>query len=378
MNKNVVFCILAMLFLLLSSCIFVDTNNLPQTIATPISHSKFPLGLEWAKTFPNRIAGMVVSEKSLTIVMELSDGLVLQTLDLKTGGRLWERKLNRGANGENYYTNIQIRDSKIFVTYAAAIYAVDENSGNILWQAGDLEPGFNEILSFSKNHILVVDVGRKILAYNIDTGKIDWTMGIDRGTVSLFFDDLSDTVYFFQRTTSKAINDEDGSVLWEQDFSQCSARAYLNQVVYCAIGDEKQSGVEAYNLLTKSVVWQVDLSNPGKFLYVSDKGLDRLIVQSDKTLASVDINSGKIDWKYTLPIGYYRPPVVLDDVVYIRNFYSGMITAYDLTGEKNLGYLELQPKDETMLMLILTDDMLVDPSDSFLVLYHMNQVFVYK
>lgn len=378
MKKKVGFCTLTMLLLLLNGCIFADTNNLPQVIATPIPNIKFPLGLEWAKIFPNRIIGMAVSEKSLTLVMNTENAIMLQTLDLRTGERLWEKRLDQGAIGTNFYTNIQIHESKIFVTYAAAIYAIDELSGNLLWQVAGLGPGTNEILSFSKNHVLVVEVSEKILAYDIETGKIAWTMGIDRGTVSLFFDDSSDTVYFFQRAASKAISDEDGSVLWEQDFSKCSARAYRKQVVYCAIGDEKQSGVEAFNLSTKSVVWQVDLSNPGKFLYVNDKGLDRLVEQSDKTLASVDINSGKIDWNYILPIGYYRPPVVLDDEVYIRDFYSGLIMAYDLSDGEYLGYLELQPKDEGMIMIIQTDDMLVDPSDTFLVVYHMNQVFVYK
>jgi len=377
-KKNVAFCTLAILFLLLSGCIFADTSNLPQVITTPIPHINFPLSLGWAKILPNRIVGMAVSEKSMTLVMQLDNGLVLQTLDLKTGERLWERKLAPGTNWGDFYTNIQTHESKIYVTYAAELYAIDEISGNILWQAGDIGPGTNQILSFSGKHVLVVEVSEKVLAYDKDTGKIAWTMKIDRGTVSLFFDDLSDTVYFFQGTTSKAISDNDGQILWEQDFPECNDRAYRKQMVYCAFEDEKKSGVTAYNLHTRSVVWQTDLVSPVKILYANNKGIEKLIGQSDETLASIDINSGKKDWEYILPAGYYRPPVVLDDVAYSRNFDSGLIMAYDLSNGKYLGYLELQPRNEGMFMPIQTDDMLVDPSDIFLALYHMNQVFVYR
>lgn len=376
MNKNLSFYILTMLCLLFSGCALNDSNRLPRMMENPAPYMNFPLNLEWATILPNRIIGMAVAEKSLTLVTRFDNGLELQTLDLQTGARIWEKRLNQGRNGENSYTNIQIQNSMIFVTYANEIYAFDAMSGVILWKVGGLESNINKIMSFSNKNIIVVDVSRKVLAYDIETGEIAWVIKIDRGTASLFAENSSNIVYFFQDTLAKAIYDEDGRIFWEHNFAKCSARAYWNQILYCTIGNEGVSVLEAYNLSTKSIVWKAEIGTPNTFLSFNDKGIERLIGQSDKTLTSIDINSGKKDWEYTLPTGYYRMSVVLDRVVYTKNFYSGRILAFDLQDGEFLGYLELKPKDE--VMLIQADDLLVDPSDSFLVLYHMNQVFVYK
>ena len=376
MNKNLPFYILTVLCLLFSGCALNDSNRLPRMMETPAPYMNFPLNLEWATILPNRIIGMAVAEKSLTLVTRFDNGLELQTLDLQTGARIWEKRLNQGRNGENSYTNIQTQNSIIFVTYANEIYAFDAMSGAILWRAGGLESNINKIMSFSKKNIIVVDVSRKVLAYDIETGEIAWVINIDRGTVSLFAENSSNLVYFFQDTLAKTINDEDGHIFGEYNLSKCSARAYWNQILYCTIGNEGGSVLEAYNLSTESIVWKTEIDTPNTFLSFNDKGIERLIGQSDKTLTSIDINSGKKDWEYTLPTGYYRMPVVLDRVIYTKNFYSGRILAFDLQDGEFLGYLELKPKDE--VMLIQADDLLVDPSDSFLVLYHMNQVFVYR
>lgn len=294
--------------------------------------------------------------------------LTLYAYDVNLGAAKW----NTTITGDTFTINLQINNGKVFVAYPPNLYAVNLEDGSLAWKATDSGSTAAKISVFSKKHLLVIKPSA-LTAYSVETGNAEWSIALLRGKEDVFFDSETNLIYLLLGTKAKAINDENGSVLWEKDLNMPSTITSQDGMIYF-VNDKQGVTLNAFDILRQKTIWQVNLDSPSEHLFIWK---DKIIDISTETIISMEQKSGDKNWSYMLPWGHYRPPVSIGNVAFLRNADSNQVIAMDLNEGDIIGRLNL-PAQESMLMVVRDDDLLsIDSLDPVLVLYTNNQIFVY-
>jgi outer membrane protein assembly factor BamB len=233
-------------------------------------------------------------------------------------------------------------NGKIFVTTKTEVYALDKDTGNILWHTEVPAPGaWPSVYKIDDTHLVI---GNSSL--DVETGDILWTSPVFSANPSPFF---ANNVY---SPEEKMFYVKTGAYVQGWDFSDPSIPPTLEWETYVDGGGPVGSGVQygdgkvfpgsydphqvALDARTGEVLWDTETKTPMVFSGAYYEGLFFRGGTHDNTLYCFDATSGEILWTYNPQTedGYFcSGPAVAYGLVYELNK-DGFLYALDVdTGE---------------------------------------------
>lgn len=225
----------------------------------------------WQSAIKERItAGPGFGDKVIVVANNEAEVIALEE---GSGKQLWRQKVS-----SEVITEPVVTDTKVFVqTIDSKIFALAKDSGKKLWVDGREIPALtlrgNSHPIVANNKLLVGFASGELVAYNVDSGKVEWEVAIavPRGRTDLerivdidglFYLD-GDTAYVVSyQGKIAAVALEDGRTIWSRDMSSYSGLVVDDKQIY--VTDER------------SFVWALDRSS-GATLWRQEKLADRYL-----------------------------------------------------------------------------------------------------
>ncbi len=248
---------------------------------------------------------------------------------------LWHKRVFEKLWLKNYkVAHLGACDDKLFaVAGVNQVKALDQNSGDILWQK-DLSVVFNSTPICDGESVYISSSDNKTFALNVENGEIKWihygiskSLAIFGSAQPLVYNDV--LIVSYSSGEVYAINKKTGESLWSQDLNSNQAHnsdfflndidatpLVKNNVVY-AIGNGGL--MKAISLKTGEDIWKksiasiVDFWLAGDFLYV---------INSDNKLLAVYKKTGGIKWIIQLP-DFKNPKKIATKFNYIGIIMAG-------------------------------------------------------
>lgn len=185
----------------------------------------------------------------------------LVALNSVLGSALWEKNLM----GQISKTPV-VHENKIIINAGSTVYAIDQNTGSILWQRAGLGRLFNSPILSGETVIVINDNGF-VSALNVNTGILIWSKSynlIETGTnlavgSGLFFFSTSiDIGSGNYRSKIIALDLLNGNVVWEHNtlFPRIINLIYANNSIYFS-GYGQFGGMLRMNALSGNTEWGI-------------------------------------------------------------------------------------------------------------------------
>jgi outer membrane protein assembly factor BamB len=142
-------------FLLVSTISCQNNSNLNVPIGTPASIGDFPLKEYWHKDFDNEIKAMALGSGILVTGLTEQNSAVVQAFDITSGASLWKSNL-QGSN--NAGISIVIIEKLIYVIYSPSIFAIDLDTGKLVFRKYFDTSSIDEIKAFTEKHLFMVKI----------------------------------------------------------------------------------------------------------------------------------------------------------------------------------------------------------------------------
>lgn len=264
------------------------------------------------------------------LVFSYSDGNVF-CIRVRDGKLLWKTKLD--SVSFRLFSNF---DNKIFVmTYTQKVYAIDLNSGVILWiydhdfDYSIVVRSLTKPLVFDKIVIAGMSSG-DIVGIDISTGNKLWQYVFNKDSSGARFYDIVGEIskvdsnkILFSRTDGVVallkIEGSDVQLLWSKNLTTITTSTLLNNKYYvgCLNGD-----VYVIDALSGDVLWVQQTYQPIFFIYVME---DRIYtISTYGRIYALWPYNGKIVWHDDVQGYIHIPPFVISDKLYIPTAYNNL------------------------------------------------------
>ncbi len=185
----------------------------------------------------------------------------LVAFNLAQGTPLWQKNLS----GSISKTPIA-HDNKIIFNAGSTVYAIDQNTGSVLWQKVGLGRIFNSPILLG-DKVFVINESGLVSALNVNTGDLLWSKSfylIETGTnlavgSGLFFLTISsDQGSGNYRSKILALDELSGNTVWEYNtlFPRATNLIYANNSIYFS-GSGQYGGMLRINALSGNIEWGV-------------------------------------------------------------------------------------------------------------------------
>jgi len=370
-NLKIIF---ALFVLLISTAGCQNHSNSDVPVDLPKSIGDFPLKEHWRKDFDSELKAMALGSGALITGIVNDDGAVIQAFDITTGSSLWKSELSGNSTG----INIMMVDKSVYVVFASKLAAIDLDTGDLIFETEIGASIIDEIAAFTDKHIFVVQVSEGVYAYDRSTGKPSWHILVGRGNVDVFPDTAHQLVYIIHGEYLKAVNVRDGSLAWQKQIGFHGPVEYYDGFIYYSNSDIKdglENHLQALSLETKKAHWDFDLNGEIKCIKATS---DSIIAITNQAIARLDRLSGEKIWGYYISPDVYCPPVIMGDVIYLKDGSSNQFIAMEQENGDLLGRLDFE--DSGGFGYKISKDNLLSsiyPSP-ILVFYSKNSVYIYK
>jgi len=377
----------AIFFVLISIAGCQDNSNSDIRADSPKIVGDFPLKEHWRKDFDSELKAMALGSGMLITGIIDDDGAVIQAFDIATGSSLWKNVLP----GNSIDIKIMVVDKSVYVIYAPKLFAMDLNTGDLIFETDIRASSGDEIAAFTDNHIFVIQISEGVYAYDRYTGKLSWQILVGRGNVNVFPAVIAtrQLVYIIHGEYLKAVNERDGSLVWQRQIGfhgPAGYAGYRDGILYYStsnihyssnnkIQEEAGTQILALDLGTNSQLWENELGNQGECMATENDGI---ITITTETIAMSDLKSGEKVWEYYIPLEVYCPPVIMEGVIYLKDFFTNQVIAMKQENGALLGRLDFE--DSGWFGYKIPTDNLLSSIEPFPVLafYSKNSVYVFK
>ncbi len=372
-TKIKILCTLCFLFISTVSCQNNSTSDVP--LGTPVSIGDFPLKENWHRDFDNELQAMALGSGVLVTGLTDQNGAVIQAFDMTSGISLWKSNLH-GKN--NFFTNIVVVDKLVYVIYPPSVFAIDLDTGKLVFENDLGLLGTNEIKAFTDKHIFMVQVSEGVFALDRFTGKLSWQVLLGRGHVDVFSDNTNKLVYIVHGKYIKAVNELDGSLVWQKDIGFHGPVEFYDNFMYypnSEIENTPETHLQAVNLNTNDILWDFELTREIQCAKVTSESI---IAVTDRTIINLDRLSGEKVWEYYTSPYIYCPLIIIDKVIYLKDGYNNQFIAIAKENGNILGKLDFE--DSNGIGYAIPGDNLLSSTYPFnmLAVYLKNSVYVYR
>jgi outer membrane protein assembly factor BamB len=368
--------LIAMFFILAStgSCRNNSDSQTPEESAQIVGD--FPLKEYWKKDLKGELKAMALDSGMLITGIVDNDGAVIQAFDIATGSSLWKSDLP----GDSIGINIMMVDKLVYIIFAPKLFAIDLDTGNIIFETDIGASIVDEIAAVSGEQVFVVQVSEGVFAYDRFTGKLSWQIFLGRGNVDVFSDTTHDLVYIVHGEYLKAVNEKDGNLAWQIQIGLHGVVGYHDGILYYStskIKGKAETQIQALDLEAKSQLWENELGNEVDCISTENNGV---IAIATETIVMVDPKSGEKTWEYYIPLGVYCPLAMLDGVIYLKDGSSNQVVAMQQENGNLILLGRLDFEDSGGIGYKTPRDNLLSSTYPFplLVFYLNHSVYVYK
>ncbi len=230
------------------------------------------------------------------------------SFDAKTGIEIWKYKTDNQID-----SSPAINDGVAYFGSGGNLYAIDIESGNEKWnfQTGN---NIDSSPAISENLVLIGDDSSNLYAIQIDTGQKKWVFNTGEKFIEPNPSISNNIVYFGCGKKIYAVEITTGKEKWSYEL-EYYIRSYVtikDNYIYFSAGDRYEEILFAFDTNSLQVKWQnktMDItSSPivgGKNIYIGCKD----------GLYALDIDSGKILWKYETEDSIYSSPVLYNKML---------------------------------------------------------------
>lgn len=362
--------------LAITSIISCQNKSISQDpISTPESVGNFPLKESWHKDFDNEIKAMALDSGVLVTGITDQNGAVIQAFDINSGVSLWKSNL-QGNN--NAGINIFIIDKLVYVTYSPSIFAIDLDTGKLVFENNFDAANIAEIKAFTDKYIFIVKISEGVFAFDRFTGLLSWQVLIGRGSIDVFTDTKHKLVYIVHGEYIKAVNETDGSLVWQKAIDSYSSVEFYDDFIYYSTEkteDNSELHLKAIDLNVNDVIWDFKLTRE---IQCARATKDNIIAITEETIINLDRASGKKIWEYYTSPDIYCPIIIMNKVIYLKDGFSNQLIAISQENGSKLGSMDFE--DSSWLGYATPEDNLLSSTYTFntLALYLKNSIYVYK
>jgi outer membrane protein assembly factor BamB len=235
-----------------------------------------------------QVMSPAVAENGRIFALDGED--TVTAMDAQTGSVVWRARVKpEGREGGGFGGGVALGGGKVFASSGyRTMTAFDQASGAMLWQTA-VDVPLHGAPTVAGSRVYVVDVDNQIIAFNTDTGMIEWSYrGIVEPARIMRASSpavTGDTVIAPMSSGEVfAIRASTGQPLWQQELSRTTRTSALSDI----------RDIAGRPVISRGFVYAV-----------SHSGL----------LASMDVRSGEPRWQ--VPIASVNAPLPVGDVVYV-------------------------------------------------------------
>lgn len=304
------------------SIIFVIHNN-----NGSVTFENFPLQQTWITKIGENVINLSTDGTKL-IFVETMNGLF--ALDKDTGRIIWKMNFQEGS----FEKSIEIPKKAIFISNNGILWAIDPKTGAIIWHKNiiNVHPEKATIRSFS-NKLLALEVDQDIQIYSTLNGDLLWTEPACRNKILAY---IIDNKVFVPCYGIKAFNLITGELLWEIENQSKIVNAEFDEgIIYFS---PQKNIISAFNLKNQHTLWKEVFPSVG---YLQFKSHDKYLIVSDKNrICLFDKYFGEMYWctRGEEP----QNPVIIQNIIYAYNGSKNSVVAYNVISGKMIGAMKIR------------------------------------
>ena len=238
------------------------------------------------------------------------------------------------------------KENIIFFDNKGAIVKFDKDS-NLIWKKNyysKQEKKVNPFLFFSrsKNILIVVDTASKYYALDVDSGNLIWSHYNNAPFISDVKIDNEKIFVVDSNNVLKCFSLKDGSLLWEHKSDSSTIKS--SKKISIAISDNKVlfnnsiGDISAVDISNGNLIWITPTANKQNLIQPYFFKISDLVIQDSSVLFSnnnneffsIDINTGFINWKQK--VNSYIRPAIVNDLIFTITLEGYLIIIDNPTG----------------------------------------------
>jgi len=247
-------------------------------------------------------------------------------VDANSGTLIWQHRLEEGVTQELVAT-----ESFVFAAAEDRVYALDSATGNRIWLSnfGDnvASPSFSYdtlYVGVYNGYIYALDADSGERLWGFRTGRrIDTTPAISQHTV--YVTSWNQNIY--------ALDALSGEVIWQfaTGSSICSSPAIADGKV---VFGGQDGNVYALDMETGSLMWTFPAGLQFRSSPAIAHGLVFIGLYDGRNLYAIDLETGRLVWDYVAEEGFHEHPVVFGDTVFALSYDGNYYSFNAPTGER--------------------------------------------
>ena len=268
----------------------------------------------------------------------ISDGIIyvgdqkniIYAIDENSGNIIWKYD---GKADLRSVANLAISNGILFCGYDDELVAIDAKTGQIKWKT-EISGSISASIMTYNNLVVVGSYSDFISAFNTTSGKLEWEIDAE-GTYFQNKPAIKEDVLYYasHQNFVRAIDLKSQSVAWKtENFRTNTSPSVGESSVYFAFN--LTGSVYAVDRETGREKWRAQLAD---MLAISTPsiGQENIFVSGrDGFLYSINKNTGQLAWKFNTGSSISTSPIITKNTVYVGNS-DGKFVAIEIeTGEE--------------------------------------------
>jgi outer membrane protein assembly factor BamB len=321
----------------------------------------FPLSEKWATKLRGDIQQITIVDKSVLIARTISE---IYALDERSGNILWQQSTDWHFS----YQPVSAKNGMLFLTDGKGVLALNQSDGKILWQQPLRHPSGAEVVDVNPGLVAVNDPPYLAVYQTVD-GSLLWEKTVCRERVQAYFFDTNIVVPCYGLIV---IDTFTGETIWETDLDDGAGRiwksVFTDGEIYFS---QDLEDITAYDVKNRKQLWKTPLPNDRSQAF---KVIGNYLLKTkDDQLCVLHRDDGEILW-CTDGLIKAKNPVIFGDVLYLFNGLQNGITAYTVHDGSQIGRLAFQAYN---FITAESDKQLMVSSNELLIFASGNKLFAY-
>lgn len=333
------------------------------SLDTSFTSHGFPLSEKWVTKLQGDIQQLTIVDDSIMIARTMTE---IYALDMQSGNILWQQNITWHFS---YHPPLAI-NGKIFLSDGKGVLALNQSDGKLLWQQALRHPSDAEVVDVTQNLIAVNDPPYLVM-YQAGNGTLLWDKSLCRDSAQAYFFDSNMVVPCYGLNAIDALS---GDTVWEMRSEDGVDRilksAFADGVIYYS---QDLEDITAYDVKNRKQLWKTPLTEE-KVSYQAYKVIkDHLFVTINDQVCALYRENGQMAW-CTGDLIKPRNPTSFEGILYLLNGLQKGITAYDLQDGSQIGRLDIPTY---LFISIENDKQLMISSDEFLIFASEKNIYAY-